>query len=133
MQYYATFDRREFPLIVVTFTGEHESPQNFEVYLNELSANYDARTPISLIFDASHSTVPKFAYQKLQADWMKVNSQLIKTYCLGTAYVTPSSLLRTALKCVFALQGSPVPFRVFSLKSEAVDWARTLLSANQND
>ncbi|MFT7001948.1 MAG: hypothetical protein ACJAVW_002984, partial [Spirosomataceae bacterium] len=35
MNLYATFDRSEFPVISIHFTGEKETKENFQLYLDE--------------------------------------------------------------------------------------------------
>ena len=121
---YAIFNRSAFPLIVVSFTGENETPDNFKEYLNGLLKNYEAKKPFSLVFDATKASTPNIKYQKLQAMWMKEHDSLVKEYCRCVAYVVPSVLLRGVLKTIFRLQKNPVPFKVFSNLDDAKNWAR---------
>jgi hypothetical protein len=124
---YARFDRTEFPLITVTFTGIPENKDNFQTYLQGLLQNYDRREEFVLIFDASHAATPSPKYQKLQANWMKDHDKLVKTYCRGVGYVVPSPFLRGILKVIFGLQKNPVPFVVFKDLQPAREWAREQL------
>jgi len=124
---YAQFDRNHFPLIVVRFTGEKETPENFKAYLEGLHANYDRQENFSLVFDASQAPTPNPSYQAKQAKWMKQHEDLIKTYCRGVAYVMPNGLLRGVLKMIFSLQKNPVPFKVFSNLEEGKKWSQSLI------
>jgi hypothetical protein len=63
----------------------------------------------------------------MQADWLKKNEGLMKTYCSGTAYVIANTLVRNVLKAIFAIQKQPVPFAIFSTLEEASSWARQQL------
>ena len=121
---YAIIDRSCKPLIYVTFTGQRETPENFENYLNELHRNYDDKAPIGLIFDAENAPTPNIAYQKLQAQWMQTHFNLIQQYCQGVAYIMPNPFLRPVLKMIFAIQRSPAPCRVFSNKEAGVKWLK---------
>jgi hypothetical protein len=123
MNPYALFDRSGFPLITVTFTGERETPENFQAYLNGLLENYDRQEPFSLVFDASQAATPNPTYQLKQAQWMKAHEALIKAHCRGVAYVVPNPILRQVLKLIFRLQANPVPFQVFSSLDQGKNWA----------
>lgn len=127
MEAYADFDRTEFPLITIHFTGEKETPENFEVYLQELGKNYEHKKDLALIFELTKAPVPNVSYQLKQASWMKENDALIKQYCKGVAYVIPSMILRGVLKFIFSVQKNPVPFKVFSNYADGKQWASSLL------
>lgn len=124
---YASFDRSEFPVVTVTFTGATETKENFHQYLNGLFHNYDRKEEFSLIFDASLASSPNPKYQKMQAEWMKDHEKLVKTYCKGVAYVVPSPFLRGILKIIFGIQKNPVPFQVFRDMKPARQWAKSLI------
>jgi hypothetical protein len=128
MNDFAQFDRSAFPLITVTFTGEKETPENFEQYLKGLYQNYERKQPFSLVFDATNAPVPNLTYQQKQATWMNKHKELIETYCRGVAYVMPNLILRNVLKVIFGLQRNPVPFKVFSSLEEGTEWADKLNS-----
>ena len=126
MTTYADFDRSNFPLIVVRFTGEEETEENFEAYLNGLYANYETKQSFSLVFDATNAADPKVKYQIKQAQWMKKHEDLIKKYCLGVAYVMPNTFLRIILKVIFSVQQNPVSFKVFEQLEQGLTWAKGL-------
>jgi hypothetical protein len=124
MNLYATFDRTQLPIITITFTGEKETKENFELYLQELGNNYDSKEKFALVFELSKAPIPNVSYQLKQATWMKEHENLIQTYCLGVAYVIPSAVIRNVLKFVFSVQKNPVQFKVFSTYPEGEKWAR---------
>lgn len=128
MSAYAIVDTSRFPLIVVTFTGAKARDENFQQYLKDLSAIYDRKSPLGIIFDAGSADLPAFRYQRMQADWLAEHRELIRTYCRGTAYVIPNPLLRPILKSIFSLQGQPAPFRVVPDVETAEDWVNHQLS-----
>lgn len=128
MKPYATFDRSLFPIITISFTGEKESKENFEVYLQELGKNYETKEQFALVFELTKAPLPKIAYQLKQAAWMKDNEELIKKYCLGVAYVIPGLIMRNVLQFIFSVQQNPVEFKVFATYQEGLNWAESLVN-----
>ena len=124
MEQYATVDESSFPLVSVTFTGNKSTDENFQAYLNQVKASYRKEEKLALIFDASTASVPGFSHQKMQADWLKENETLMKSYCAGTAYIIPNLVIRGILKMIFSIQKQPVPYRIFEKKEDGVAWLR---------
>jgi len=54
----------------------------------------------------------------------------IKRWCLGTAYVMDSVLLRMALRGFLLLMRPPYPYAVFSTPEEAERWCAQHLAAS---
>jgi len=127
MKKYATVDSTSFPLVLVRFTGEKATDENFPLYLDEVEAAYDRKNRIGILFDATHATLPGLKYQKMQAQWLKDHKQLMQNYCVGTAYLIPNTLIRNVLKAIFALQKQPVPYNVCGEMTEAEQWLQTQL------
>ncbi len=122
MNKYAVIDDRNFPEVMVTFTGEQPTDENFTLYLQEVKNQYEEEKRIALIFDATKAVSPGKKYQKQQADWLKDNDQLMRDYCKGTAYVMPNPLMRLVLKGIFAFQQQPVPYKVVKSIEDARTW-----------
>ena len=122
MKNYATIDSSKFPVINVIFTGNEATEENFTQYLIELKEIYLKEEKIALIFDASNAIIPGIAYQKMQAKWLKVNKELMIKYCLGTAYIIPSLLIRNVLKAIFIIQKQPVDYTVCKNETDANYW-----------
>jgi methyltransferase-like protein len=127
MNKYAEVDSTDFPIIKLIFTGEAANTENFQLYLNELKQNYSSKQPIAIVFDATKAVLPGIKYQKMQAQWLKDNEQLMKDFCAGTAYVIPNRIIRNVLSAIFALQKQPVPYQICSHRSEAEDWVNSQL------
>ena len=126
---YATVDQTGFPLITVTFTGQKSSNSSFKAYLKDLDDCYFAKQNLAIVFDASNAVIPGFSHQKLQAQWLKENTDLMKTYCKGTAYVIPNKTIQWVLKMILSMQKQPVPYKVFSTYKDAQIWAWNQLQA----
>lgn len=112
--------------MIIRFTGNKSTDENFQAYLNQTKACYRSEKKLAIIFDATKATVPSFSHQKMQADWLKENKALMQEFCLGTAYVIPSSAIRLILKAIFSLQKQPVPYQIFETEKEAREWVGSL-------
>lgn len=128
MKKYADISISEFPTIKVTFTGEAAQANNFPLYLDEVKQSYDLQNKVALIFDATKAVLPNISYQQMQAQWLKDNTQMMKDFCVGTAYVIPNLVIRNVLKAIFAFQAQPVPYLVCSSQAEAESWVKQQLS-----
>ncbi|WP_340153607.1 STAS/SEC14 domain-containing protein [uncultured Marivirga sp.] len=126
MKSYAIVDSTRMPIITVTFTGEKSTDENFQTYLDEVEKCYDDRKTIAIIFDASNAVIPKLSHQKKQATWLSQHWKLMQNYCLGTAYVIPSTAIRAVLKMIFSFQNQPVPYKIVSNLEEAESWIEEL-------
>jgi hypothetical protein len=126
MKPYAHIDSSKMPVVTVTFTGEKSTDDNFQQYLDELESCYDDRKQIAIIFDASNATIPKLSHQKKQASWLSQHWKLMQNYCIGTAYVIPSTAIRAVLKMIFSFQNQPVPYQIVAKMEEAHAWIKEL-------
>jgi len=130
---YAHFNFNDFPTVVISFTGEKATKQNFRQYLDTIRSIYNRKEKFALIFDAQNASIPGFKFQKMQADWLAENHNLISTYCLGTSYIIPNALVRGVLKAIFAIQTQPVPYKVAENMESAQHFTSQLLVAAGNE
>ena len=122
MTKYATIDSSNHPIINVTFTGEQATDDNFPFYMQEVKAVYELQKKVAIVFDATNAVFPAMKYQKMQADWLKENEQLMKDFCLGTAYIIPNLVIRNVLKAIFAFQKQQVEYLVCKNRTDAQIW-----------
>jgi hypothetical protein len=127
---YAHFDTSQFPVVVVAFTGEAANDENFEAYLNGLHDLYESGDSLGIIFDGRNAKLPGLKYQKQQADWLKENEAMMKSQCVGTAYVITSTIIRGVLKAIFAITPQPVPYKVCPSMEEARKYIESQLAAS---
>lgn len=127
MKKYAEIDKAHFPLVYVRFTGHPAEAENFKLYLDELRESYARKEPLALLFDAREASLPAYRYQRMQAQWLKENHELMKDFCAGTAYIIPNAMLRSVLRFILFLQAQPVAYSVFEEPSEAEAWAKQQL------
>lgn len=126
MESYAIIDESSFPVVHIEFTGSKSTDQNFQLYLDQMKKCYRHEKALAIIFDATKAGIPSLSHQKMQANWLKENEQLMKTFCQGTAYIIPNVAIRAVLKLIFSLQKQPVPFKVFEKSEEAKIWVSGL-------
>lgn len=126
MDSYAHIDESGFPVIRIRFTGSKSTDENFQAYLDQNRACYRFGRKLAVIFDASQASVPSLSHQKMQADWLKSNQELMQHYCVGTAYIIPNGAIRAILKMIFSLQKQPVPYLVVKTEAEAEEWVSGL-------
>ena len=125
MKKYAEINFSETPIISVVFTGNQATKDNFPAYLAELTSVYDERKKVVIIFDATNAVVPAIKFQKLQAEWLKKNRELMVNYCLGTVYIVPNILIRFVLKAIFTFQRQPVDYVIYNSAEEAYKYANS--------
>jgi hypothetical protein len=126
MEPYAIIDEAYFPIVKIRFTGSKSTDQNFQSYLDQTKACYRHERPLAIIFDASKASVPGLSHQKMQANWLKENEDLMKRFCACTAYVIPNVAIRSILKMIFSFQGQPVPYKIFETEDEALTWVNNI-------
>ncbi len=126
MEPYAIIDESSFPIVRIGFTGSKSTDQNFQSYLDQTKACYRHQKNLVIIFDASNASIPKLSHQKMQADWLKENEELMQTYCVGTAYIIPNVAIRGILKMIFSFQKQPVAYKIFETEPEALAWVKGL-------
>jgi hypothetical protein len=122
MNPYAIIDESSFPIIKIGFTGIKSTDQNFQSYLDQTKACYRHEKKLALIFNASQASIPSLSHQKMQANWLKENEELMHKFCVATAYIIPNAAIRGILKIIFSFQKQPVPYKIFETESEAKTW-----------
>ncbi len=125
MKKYADVDASGHPVIVVRFTGEPSTDDNFALYLKEVQACYDKGERLAIIFDATEASLPRYPHIQMQAQWLKDHWELMSTWCSGTAYVIPNGMVRGVLNMIFTLQKQPVPYTMVANVELAMEWVRS--------
>lgn len=129
MANYADIDTSRFPVVVITFTGAASTDENFDRYLTDMKAIYESGEKLAIIFDARSSPLPSLKQQQKQAYWLRRNDDMLKSQCLGTAYVITTGTTRMVLRMIFAITPQPVPHKMCSNMDDAEEWAFAQLSA----
>ncbi|MFK7949092.1 MAG: STAS/SEC14 domain-containing protein [Saprospiraceae bacterium] len=130
MKPYAVVNREAFPIVMVTFTGEKATAENFRHYLYELFLSYNERKPFSVIYITTNKLtlpIPSSQFQQEQIEWMESHEKLIKKYCRNVVYIAPHFVIKTFLKIFLYFQKHPVPYKVIGLIKDGEDWIKKQL------
>jgi hypothetical protein len=122
-------DDSALPLIVVTFEGSVDDHE-FERYLARLDALWKRKARSAIVLDATRAARTPATQRRRQAEWMKVNDELLRTYSAGTAFVISSPLVRGGLTAILWLQPIPTAYVVVATRPEAERWARAQLQTS---
>jgi hypothetical protein len=123
MHRYAEVDTTDHPMVIVTFTGQKATEENFSLYLKEVEQCYQNKDKIVIIFDGRKATFPGLRFQRMQAEWLKKNQAMVATLCMGTIYIISSIWISLALRMILFLQPQPTEFTIVSSLSQAMNWA----------
>ena len=83
----------------------------------------------ALLVDLSRVARSEARNRKRIAQAMEELADLMKTRCVGQAYVVERPMIRAALTAVTWLRSAPWPMRVFGKGAEAEAWLRELLES----
>jgi hypothetical protein len=123
------FDVKLFPLVLV------RSPIGVdEDGIRELFARFDelyrAKKRYALVMDTTSTReLPNAKQRKLLADLTKACTEEARRWCVGTAMVVDSQLIRHVMTAVAWVAPSPTPTVHLGTLREGVDWACTKLEA----
>lgn len=81
-----------------------------------------------LLVDISRVVKSEARNRKRIAQAMEELAELMKTRCVGQAYVVERPMIRAALTAVTWLRSAPWPVRVFARRDEAATWLRSQLA-----
>lgn len=124
-----TIDTSRFPVTVVAFEGV-VSDEEFQRYLDQLDVLLERREPYVTIVDA-RATGPAPAIQrKMKADWLARRRPELSRWCLGTAFVIDSPVVRGMLTAILWLSSLPCPNVVVRSRAEAERWVQDRLGAS---
>lgn len=118
-----TIEEASKHIVVVTFTGD-SSDEEIERYLSSMTTEILGRPERTVtILDASAGSRPSVAHGRLQMRWLDVHHDELRRFSLGTAFVVPSLLARSALRAIFWLKPMSQPHVVCKTLEEALRWA----------
>lgn len=83
---------------------------------------HDTRKAVAIVEFLSVQK-PDPVVRRLQADWMKENTELLRLVTGSMAFVVPNSMLRGALTAVMWIAPLPMPVTLHETMDLAIDWA----------
>jgi hypothetical protein len=125
-------DERAWPLVVFRFRGQ-VSLEELNVYLarqDVLLARNELTVQLVLAQETKLWETPVL---RRQAEWIKINRDVLGRHSLGVALVIDSPIVRGMLKAILWIQPMPLPHAVFRTVEEALRWLRERVTeANAN-
>jgi hypothetical protein len=97
--------------------------------LAALTAELKRGSPYVLLFDLTLSAMPNATQRQKLASHIRDNEVRIQRWVRGVGVVLSSPLARGIVTAVFWVAPPKVPYRLFTSRSEASDWADSLVEA----
>lgn len=124
-------DDTEFPFVTVALRGDcsDEEYAQLRARLDEIRRAATQRYVVLL--DGTEAKVPTGRQVRMHADWLRVRTPEIRRRTLANAFVIPDPRLRNALKALFTLQASAIPYEIVDTRDEARALLRAYLDREQ--
>ncbi len=116
-----TVDETLWPLVIFRSRGVLNDAQ-FDQYLRAYDRVLGRRELYAALFDAREAKPLEVGHAKRQAKWIADNSEALKKYNVGIAFVIPSPMIRGVLKAILWMRPMPQPHIVFQTVHEALPW-----------
>jgi hypothetical protein len=125
------FDLQYFPLVVVLVTSPEAVDEDG---IRELFARfadlYRARKRYAILMDTTAAReVPNAKQRKVLTDLYKECIPNVRRWCVGSATVVDSALVRGVITAVTWVVPPPCPLVNVATRKEAIDWCCTRLEA----
>jgi hypothetical protein len=117
-----SFDDSLWPLLVVTFTGT-TSDQEFEAYLEKMSAYLQRGDKYVCIYDSTEMKDSPMVHRQRQLEWLKANDALLRQRMIGTGFIIVSPMIRLAMSVINQLNKPPCPSNAVGNMKAALEWA----------
>lgn len=110
-----------WPLAEVRFHGNLDDA-DFDRYLDFLDRAHHRGERWLLLLDASAVRGVKAQHRSKMAKFLHEREQLARAYCMGTAFVITSPLVRGTITALFWLQKQPTPYTIVGNRQQALSW-----------
>ncbi len=120
-------DVSRWPVVIVTPPASVSNEQ-----LDHFFAAFDRevvskRRRYSIVLDLRRCQGMPAAQRKILTDRMQRGEDRARMFCVGSALVFESALLRSLLTAIMWVREPPNPVKVFATVDEAAEWAMELL------
>ncbi len=115
----------------VVWVTPPSTPRESEIdqVLAELETQLRSGERYVLIFDLSHGAMPNAVQRQKLAAHVRDNEQHIRRSVRSIGVVLTSPLVRGIVTAIFWISPPPVPYRFFTTRAEAANWAQSLVDA----
>jgi hypothetical protein len=123
-------DDSRWPLVLIEYRGSI-SMAELKRFLAELDRLLERRQPLVAIADISALRTPGPDLLRRQAAWYRARESSLREFCLASATVANSAMVRGILKAVNWLHPMPQPQTVVETAAEALDFVEQKLKERQ--
>jgi len=120
-------DAKHWPLLLLRYEGT-VSLAEVEDCLTTFDRLAVRKQRFVSVSDISRVHMPSGDVLRRYAKWHRENQDLLRTFCLGSATIAPSALVRGILKAVNWLQPSPEPQVVVATLEEGLRFVEDRLT-----
>jgi hypothetical protein len=124
------FDDRRWPILVVTFTGDH-SEKTTEQFMQGMEGYYERREPFAMIVKIDSYRAEDVRLIKRVAMWYMEHQEAFEEFGCGLALVPPSESFRFVLSTFMVIAPIPDHYTVAKNLDEALAWVESRMETNK--
>jgi hypothetical protein len=123
------FNQEDYPIVVVYTDYKDLNESQVEKYLNQMTEFYQKNISkgVVIIYDISILRAVSAKGRIRVGEWLRENTELIKSAVAGVCYVQNSVFQKVILEGIFAVKKPEWPHKVVKSVSEGKEWAKVLL------
>ena len=119
---FATFDKREFPLIHIKLSGTINSDEEFEAFTREWISCDEMRKPYTFMFDSIDVGFVNIRYAVKTARFIQtLKAQINRVYLEKSIIVCSRTYIHYLLSFIFYLQKPVAPVYIVSSNEKAAE------------
>jgi len=122
-----------FPIVTVSTSYENLTEQQVEEYLSTMLEFYKNNQVknIVVIYEISILKAIDAKSRIKIGEWLKINSQTIKSAVKGVCYVQKNAFQKLILQGIFSIKTPEWPHKVVTSLQEGIIWGKELINSVQ--
>ena len=112
------FDERDFPIVKVKISGDLDSDNEFQEFLNKWTSYYDNKKDYIFVFDTREVTFPPFKYCIQMAQFIKELRKKEYQYLQESIIIINSNKVKWMLDFIFIIQPPVAPVYIYSSNND---------------
>jgi len=122
-----------FPIVTVSTSYENLTEQQVEEYLSTMLEFYKNNQVknIVVIYEISILKAIDAKSRIKIGEWLKINSQTIKSAVKGVCYVQKNAFQKLILQGIFSIKTPEWPHKVVTSLEEGIIWGKELINSVQ--
>ena len=127
MEAISTIDKSMLPIVIVKFSKEEATEEQFDEHLNRMYKMYSEHDKVLVVFDTSQAKYLSSALRIKQGKWLKKHHQLLRETIIAAVYVSRSFIMKTILKGIFLVHAPDWERKVVTDVDNGLKWANEKL------